>query len=184
MCQHVEWILFFFLLCDMLNIGVCVRHIAQEGQVEWTTLAVANGRTNSNCPHISFGIFHNVTCYTNSIISHIHVNTTKLHNITCTLVATYAILRSLECSRRPTYLTARSNCGNKIGFGCLLQLMARRHMSMTRLRSEAMAESSIMGVNVPPCIQSGTDTSARSEMVSATHSPGLNMSFIEQTVSQ
>ena len=41
--------------------------------------------------------FHNVTCYTNSIVSHIHVNTTKLRNITCTLVATSVIIQSLEC---------------------------------------------------------------------------------------
>ena len=42
--------------------------------------------------------FHNLTCYTYSIVSLIHVNTTKLRNITCTLVATGVILRSLECS--------------------------------------------------------------------------------------
>jgi hypothetical protein len=30
---------FFFFLCHLLNVGACVRHIAREGQVEWTTLA-------------------------------------------------------------------------------------------------------------------------------------------------
>ena len=39
--------------------------------------------------------FHSVTCYTNSIVSRIHVNTTKLRNIMRTLVATCVILRSL-----------------------------------------------------------------------------------------
>jgi hypothetical protein len=48
---------------------------------------------------LHFVLFHNVTCYTNSIVSHIHVNTTKLYNITCTLVATCVILRSLECTQ-------------------------------------------------------------------------------------
>jgi hypothetical protein len=48
---------------------------------------------------LHFVLFHNVTCYTNSIVSHIHVNTTKLCNITRTLVATCVILRSLECTQ-------------------------------------------------------------------------------------
>ena len=45
----------------------------------------------------SLCVFQNVTCYTNSIVSRIHVNTIKLRNITCTLVATCLILLSLEC---------------------------------------------------------------------------------------
>ena len=28
---------FFFFLCHLLNVGACICHIAQEGQVEWTT---------------------------------------------------------------------------------------------------------------------------------------------------
>ena len=42
--------------------------------------------------------FHSVTCYTNSMLSRIHVNTTDPCNITCTLVATGVILGSLECT--------------------------------------------------------------------------------------
>ena len=42
--------------------------------------------------------FHSVTYYIDSmLVSLVHVNTTKLCNITCTLVATGVILRSLEC---------------------------------------------------------------------------------------
>ena len=41
--------------------------------------------------------FQNVTCYTNSIISLIHVDTARLRDITCTLVATCVIQRSLGC---------------------------------------------------------------------------------------
>ena len=41
--------------------------------------------------------------YTYSIASRIHVNTAKLRNIACTLVATCVILRSLECISWPTW---------------------------------------------------------------------------------
>ena len=95
MCQHVECHLFFlfsfFFLCHLLNVGAFICHITWEGQVEWTT------------PHytikmLHFVLFHNVTCYTISIVSRIHINITKLRNITCTLVAKCMILWSLECA--------------------------------------------------------------------------------------
>jgi hypothetical protein len=54
---------------------------------------------------LHFVWFHSVTCYTNLIVSCIHVNTTKLRNITCTLVATAFILRSLECIIRRVAIT-------------------------------------------------------------------------------
>ena len=95
MCQHVEChifsFLFFFFFCHSLNVGACICQIVQEGRVGWTT------------PHHTIRIshfvsFHNVICYTNSIASRIHANTTKLHNITCTLVATGVILWRLGFS--------------------------------------------------------------------------------------
>ena len=46
---------------------------------------------------LHFVLFHNVTCSTNSLLSCIQFNTKKLHNITCTLVATSVILHNLEC---------------------------------------------------------------------------------------
>ena len=88
--------LFLFFSCHLLNVRCMHRHITQEGQVEWTTLVQVTGE-QIQIILTSPLLFHNVTCYANSIVSHIHVNTTKLHNITHTLVVTDVILRSLKC---------------------------------------------------------------------------------------
>ena len=88
--------LFFFFLCHLLNIGACICQ-NPPGKAN-------RSRPNHTTPHhtikkLHFVLFQSVTCYTNSIVSRIHVNTAKLRNITCTLVATRCgvILRSLEC---------------------------------------------------------------------------------------
>jgi hypothetical protein len=86
----------FFFLCHLLNVrAMCPPHrLGRPSGVDHTS--VGSMITKSNCPHNSFVVFHNITCYTNSIVSHIHVNTTILRNITCTLVATSVILQRLE----------------------------------------------------------------------------------------
>ena len=92
---------FFFYLCHVLNVGTCI--CIAPGKAKW------NGphkrrREENECK------FHSVTCCTNSIVSRIHVNTIKLRNITCTLLAADVILRSLEfLSFRIVYTMSSSN---------------------------------------------------------------------------
>ena len=47
---------------------------------------------NFNISMLHFVLFYNVTCYTNSLISCIHVNIKEFRNIMCTLVVTGVIL--------------------------------------------------------------------------------------------
>jgi hypothetical protein len=63
--------------------------------------ATSSGKAKWSAPNhaitmLHFVSFHSVTWYTNSILSRIHVHARKLCDITCTLVATGVILRSLE----------------------------------------------------------------------------------------
>ena len=72
------WSVTFFFLCLLLNVGACICHIAGEGHVEWTA-------PHHTIKMLHFVLFHSVTCYTNSLVSRIRVNTTKLHTIMCTI---------------------------------------------------------------------------------------------------
>ena len=54
---------------------------------------------HASCCHyfnVDFVLFHNVTYYTNSLLSHLQVTTTDLLNTTCTLDATGVTLGRLK----------------------------------------------------------------------------------------
>jgi hypothetical protein len=95
MCQHVECHLLILLILLLMTLVACwCMHIyaTSPRKAKWSG-------PHHTIKRLHFVLFHSVTCYTKSIISCIQVNTTKLHNITCALVATGVILRSLECNR-------------------------------------------------------------------------------------
>ena len=97
MCQYVECHLFILILIRSSSYATfwmwVHAYATSPGKIKWS------GPHQRRWEENEFN-FHSVTCYTNSIVSRIHVNTTKLRNFmcTCTLVATCVILWSLECT--------------------------------------------------------------------------------------
>ena len=91
MCQYVEChLLIIFLLLLPLVECWCTHMSHRPGKpsgVDHTSGSERKMNSNSIISHATL-----------ILISLIHVNTTKLRNITCTWVATSVILRSLECN--------------------------------------------------------------------------------------
>jgi hypothetical protein len=81
-----------------------------HGFRHWNKLSKIEMRwSHASCCHycnVDYVLIHNVTCYIHSFSSRIHVNIIQVPNITCTVVATSAILWSLEC----TYLGMVKSC--------------------------------------------------------------------------
>ena len=92
--------------CAQLYIPSC-RHISLPYvtifAIKMIHQRIQTTRLHASCSHychylhVDFVLFHNITCYTNYLLSSIHVDTTYLFNIMCTLVATCVILGRLEC---------------------------------------------------------------------------------------
>ena len=76
-----------------MGFGIKINH--QSIQIIW--LHTSRCHYCHYC-NVDFMLFHNVTCYSNSLLFCIHVNTPDLLNMTCTLVATGVILGRLECT--------------------------------------------------------------------------------------
>ena len=78
----------------IIDVDIKINH----QRIQTTCLHASHCHLYNYCRYcnVDFVLFHNVTCYNNSLLSCIHANTTKLLNITCTLVATSVILQSLE----------------------------------------------------------------------------------------
>ena len=90
MSQYVECLLLLLLLLMSLAECWCMHaYPTSSGKAKWS-------EPQHTIRMLHFVLFHSVTCYNYSIVSCIHVNTIKLLNITCTLVATGVILQSLE----------------------------------------------------------------------------------------
>jgi hypothetical protein len=93
MCQYVEsHLLILILILLLMPLVACwcmymPHRLGRPSGVDHTT-------PHHTIKMLHFVLFHNVTCYTNPLVSCIHVNTTKLRNITCTLAATGVILWS------------------------------------------------------------------------------------------
>ena len=97
MCQHVECRLLTFILMLIFLLMLLVECWCMRPPRQPWRPSIGDGRTNSNCTHISSVSFRNIICCINFIVSCIHVNTIKLRNITCTLVVTCVVLCSLQC---------------------------------------------------------------------------------------
>ena len=83
MCQYVE--------CHILLVLVLLMSLVEC----WCMHMPHRPARPSGVDHTNGG---ERRIHSNSIVSCIYVNTTKLRNITCTLIATELILRSLECT--------------------------------------------------------------------------------------
>ena len=85
-----------FLLSCFLPIYVYFDNKIHHQRIQTTRSHASRCQYCHYC-NVDFVLFHNVTCYTNSLLSHIHVNTVELLDVTCILIAISMIWWSLEC---------------------------------------------------------------------------------------
>ena len=120
--SHCGRSIFFF--CHLLTVGACVRHIAQEGQVEWITLAEWMGERTQIV--LTTPLRYSIVSHATLILWY-HASMLTLQelcNIMCILSRICVILRSLECrsisNYLHVYLLRRSGCKAKgVPFGSI-----------------------------------------------------------------
>jgi hypothetical protein len=87
----------------MCSVQISLLVVTSPSHITCFDIKIIHQSIRTTCSHVScchhchycrfdFVLFHNVTCYIDSLLSRIHVNTIDLLNIMCTLVATCMML--------------------------------------------------------------------------------------------
>lgn len=108
MCSRVKYTLNSIISTPLMSLVLLYLGILQSG-CSWLNLApychvslpnkplnIQNTSSCASCHHCKYSIVSHG--YTNTLSSHVHVNTTYFLNVMYTLVLTSVILQSLDCT--------------------------------------------------------------------------------------
>ena len=85
------------IACMLCRVDISISYIIDfviEIVQQWNQTIYSHPSHCHYC-NVVFVLFYNITIYTNSLLSHIHVNIAELLNMTCTLIAIGVILGNL-----------------------------------------------------------------------------------------